>query len=356
MILALVGGAEGLSPTAGMAARAAPAPLWEFVRASGLVPLVICDSKNPNAKFAIVLVSRATGRATLAIKAPTSDTAARAVEAESRMLLHLRDLDETLASTIPRFHETVEFEGRPALVMSAVDGTSMRTSYLRWRHTARRSSVEADFAAVETWLAAFQRATATGVASLAPDGVASSRIAKRHAGRAGLDDVLECYDEICGRLSPYTTPQTAVHGDLWTNNLLLRDGRVSGVVDWEGGKRAGEPARDVARFALMYALFLDRRTRAGRRVPGHRVLRAGAWGAAVEYAIDGHGWFPDLFRGFLRRNLVRLGAPAAAWRDTALAGVAEVAALADDDEFARLHLELFRRLASPLLPERRGVA
>ena len=49
-----------------------------------------------------------------------------------------------------------------------------------------------------------------------------------------------------------------------------------------------------------------------------------------------------------RLNLVRLGAPASAWRDAALAGVAEVAALADDDEFARLHLELFRRLASPM--------
>jgi aminoglycoside phosphotransferase (APT) family kinase protein len=348
VVVAVAGGTERLSPVPGTRARVAPASLWEFVRASGLAPLVICDSKNPNAKFTVVLVSRASGRAVLAIKAPTTDAAARAVEAESRMLLQLRDLDLTMGSTIPRFQETVELDGRPALVMTAVDGASMRTSYLRWRHTARRSSVEADFAAVETWLADFQGATATGIAPLEPDGALQSRIAERFAGHTGLDQDLEQYVELCGRLRPYTTPRTAVHGDLWTNNLLLREGRVSGVVDWEGGEREGGPARDVARFALMYALFLDRRTRAGRRVAGHRAVRAGAWGATVEYAIGGCGWFPDLFRDFLQRNLVRLGAPASAWRDAALAGVAEVAALADDDEFARLHLELFRRLASPM--------
>ena len=105
----------------------------------------------------------------------------------------------------------------------------------------------------------------------------------------------------------------------------------------------------------MYALFLDRRTRPGRRVAGHRGLRAGTWGAGVEYALDGHGWFPDLFRGFLKDGLARLGASPASWRDAALAGIAEVAALTDDHEFARRHLELFRRSASQR-PSRKGTA
>jgi hypothetical protein len=95
----------------------------------------------------------------------------------------------------------------------------------------------------------------------------------------------------------------------------------------------------------MYALFLDRRTKVGRQVAGHSGLRAGEWGAGVAYAVDGTGWFPELFRRFLRDGLARLGADTASWRDLALAGIAEVAALADDDEFARRHLELFRTLA-----------
>jgi hypothetical protein len=98
------------------------------------------------------------------------------------------------------------------------------------------------------------------------------------------------------------------------------------------------------RFALMYALYLDRRTRAGRQVPGHAGLRAGPWGAALEFALDGAGWFPELFRRFLGDGLSRLGAAPEDWRDAALAGIAEVAALTDHPDFARHHLELFRRV------------
>jgi phosphotransferase family enzyme len=140
-------------------------------------------------------------------------------------------------------------------------------------------------------------------------------------------------------------PRTSVHGDLWFANILLSRGRVSGVVDWEDGSVSGEPVRDLVRFALMYALFLDRRTRPGRRVAGHSGLRAGIWGAAVEYAIDGKGWFPELFRRFLQDGLARLGASPSSWRDAALAGIAEVAAFTDDARYARHHLDLFRRLA-----------
>jgi hypothetical protein len=128
--------------------------------------------------------------------------------------------------------------------------------------------------------------------------------------------------------------------------VLLADGQVCGVVDWEAGATSGEPVRDLVRFALMYALYLDRRTGAGRRVPGHQGLRAHGWGAGIDYALDGAGWFPALFRAFLRDGLDRLGASGASWRDAALAGIAEVAALTDDREFARAHLELFRRISS----------
>jgi hypothetical protein len=104
------------------------------------------------------------------------------------------------------------------------------------------------------------------------------------------------------------------------------------------------------RFALTYALYLDCRTRPGRRVAGHSGLRADRWGAAVEYAFAGRGWFPTLFRQFIAEGLARLGTSPAAWRDAALAGLAEIASLSDDPAFGQLHLELFGRLAA----ERRG--
>jgi hypothetical protein len=63
--------------------------------------------------------------------------------------------------------------------------------------------------------------------------------------------------------------------------------------------------------------------------------------------VNGTGWFPDLFRGFLRDGLRRLGASPALWRDAVLAGVADVAARTDDPAFGGLHLDLFRRLTGP---------
>ena len=178
------------------------------------------------------------------------------------------------------------------------------------------------------------------------DAGVTSRLANRFSEDGRIMDDVDRLAAIHARLRRNTVPRTASHGDFWVGNVLLSNGRVSGVVDWEAGATSGEPVRDLVRFAIMYALFLDRRTKPGRQVAGHAGLRAGSWGAGVGYALQGTGWFPGPFRGFLRDGLARLGASADSWRDAALAGIAEVAALTDYDGFARLHLELFRRLVS----------
>lgn len=319
--------------------------LWEFVRASGLQSLVVGVSKDPNAKLTVLLVSPDSGQPALAIKVPTTDAAARAVQAEERALADLGRLRLRVMGTIPRVVDNVEFQGRQGIVMTAVHGTPMTTSYLRWRGTASRARVAAHFAAVDAWLVEFQGDTTAEPAPIDMDGGVASRLASRHCDDEGIHDVLDRLPEIYTRLRRDVVPRTAVHGDLWVGNVLLSGRRASGVVDWEAGAASGEPVRDLVRFALMYALFLDRRTRAGRRVAGHPGLRAGEWGAGVEYALDGAGWFPELFRGFLGRGLARIGASPASWHDAALAGIAEIAAITDHDGFARLHLDLFRRVA-----------
>jgi aminoglycoside phosphotransferase len=320
--------------------------LEELAEASGLRSLVMGASKDPNAKITILLVA-AGGRPVLAAKVPTTDAAARNVEAERRVLLALPTSGSALEHTVPRVVETIDFHGRPGLVTTAVEGVPMSTAYLKWRATASSGGVNAHFAAVERWLAGFQEATAGAPGRLDMDGGVSARLATRFDGEDRLADDLDALAEIHGRLGQAAVPRTAVHGDMWCGNVLLAEGRTSGVVDWEAGSAEGEPVRDLVRFAHMYALFLDRRTRPGRRVAGHRALRAGDWGASVRYGIEGTGWFPALFRRFLREGLARLGAPPRCWRDAALAGIAEVAAFTDDEGFARLHLDLFRRAARP---------
>jgi aminoglycoside phosphotransferase (APT) family kinase protein len=331
-----------------------PLALLAYIEASGLRSLVIGASKDPNAKITVLLVSPEDGRSVLAVKAPTTDVAARAVEREAGLLGDLSKLQlQELADTIPHVVDAVDFNGRPAVVTNALRGTVMMTSYLRWRHTASAARVVHDFDPVARWLREFQAATAADVAPLDLDGGVRARLRVRFADDEHLDDDLGRLEELHERLRQQSVPRTAVHGDLWVGNILLDRGEITGVVDWECGAVSGEPVRDLVRFVLMYSLYLDRGTKPGRAVAGHPGLRADRWGAGVEYALAGEGWYPELVRQFLCSGLARLGASPSSWRDALLAGVAEVAAVTDDDEFARRHLELFRRLARRRQPRRK---
>ena len=319
--------------------------MWDYVRESGLRVLVLGPSKDFNAKITMLLVSAERGRPLLALKLPTTPLAERAVEAEVRVLRELDGLPHEVRRTVPRVVDLVEFEGRTAVVMTAVPGTPMTTSYLEWRHTRSAARIGADFAAVGEWLAHFQGSTMSKAQPVAMDAGVTSRLRSRFSGEQELDSDLERLTRVHRRLGHSQTPRTFVHGDLWCGNLLLDGGRVTGAVDWEYGSTCGEPVRDLVRFPLMYALYLDRRTRPGRRVAGHTGFVADSWGAGVAYALDGRGWFPELFRRFLQEGLTRLGASPERWRDAALAGIAEAAALTDDEAFARCNLVLFRRLS-----------
>ena len=320
--------------------------LRDFVEDSQLHSLVLGPSRDPNAKVTILLVSPVSKRTLFAVKVPTTDRSATAVEMEREVLSELAKLPARhVLETIPRPVDAVEFDGRQAVVMTAVPGTPMMTSYLRRRHRRSATNVAADFAAADGWLDSFRRATASEPRPLAMGEGVCERLRRRFADEEQLDADLDRLAEIHSRLHEEAVPRTAVHGDFWFGNILVANGRVTGVVDWEAGARWGEPARDLARFALIYALYLGGAARPRRAAAGHPGIRVGTWGAAVEYAFDGNGWFPELFRRFLGDGLARLGASPAAWRELALAGIAEIAAFTDHDDFARPHLDLFRRVA-----------
>jgi hypothetical protein len=302
-------------------------------------------SKDPNAKITILLVPLNGASPTLAIKVPTTPFADSAVDSEGKLLAEIhRGRSFDVLNTIPQVRGVLTHGEFLAMVTTAVPGVPITTSYLRWRHTAARTRVEADLGAVERWLARFQEGTSHTRAALDMGDVAG-RLERRFAGDRDLATVLAGLDAVLCRLRRTSSPRTAVHGDFWPGNVLLSGGEVSGVVDWEAGSTSGEPVRDLVRFALMYSLYLDCHTGKRRRVAGHSGLRAEGWGAGIRHGMDGSGWFPELFQRFLRNGLGRLGADPACWRDAALAGLAEVAATTDHATFARLHLDLFRALA-----------
>ena len=326
---------------------APPLTLASFIDQVGGRAACLAVSRDPNAKVTILLFPPGATRPAYVAKVPTTDAAARSVEREAGQLAEVSSkVPGPVGTTIPKVVATAEHAGRPVLVMTAMPGQSMLAAYHSWRHTARQKTVCADFAAAGDWLRGLHGAAAASeYVSLAQllDGVAGA-ISRRFGHDPGADTDRASLASMLGRLAGYRTPQSVVHGDFWPGNLMVERGRVLGVIDWECARLAGSPARDLARFVTSYSLYLDRHTRPGHRVTGHSGLRAGRWGAGVEYAIDGAGWYPELARSFVMSGLERLGVTPSCWRDVLLADLAATAATADHDDFARQHLLLFRRL------------
>jgi hypothetical protein len=319
--------------------------------------VLITASRDPDAKLTFVVTRQlpgTSGSTRLVVKIPVTAAAGESVDREGRMLVDLRRMcTGPLLRTFPRYVQSVVVEERSALVSTALPGAPMSVGYHQWLHTARRSRVAADFRRAEAWLTAFQTDTHLGDKPTTWPAETEDALRRRWDGHPCLDLALRRLQVARSHLEGRIAPTTAVHGDFWFGNVLVSGDAVTGVVDWENGAVTGCPLRDLARFPLSYALYLDRHTRPGHRVLGHWALRRGDFGAGVRYALLGGGWLTCLVRGFLRDGLLRLGLPPEHWYDVALIGIGEVAATANDEEFGRGHLMLLAGLPdSPPEPGR----
>jgi aminoglycoside phosphotransferase (APT) family kinase protein len=315
--------------------------------------MVLLDSsRDPNAGVTMLLIPAGTERPELAVKVATTPAAARIIAREARLLAALQRLRlGPVQPTIPKPAGVFHIDGMLAAAATVVPGVPMRTRYHGFGHLRRPQAVRADFAAAGAWLADLHAASAAEVRPVSLlDGV-PARITARWPRDPQARALAGQLEPLATRLAEARTPRTMVHGDFWAGNVLVASAgvtgvAVTGVVDWPAAQLDGEPLADVARFALTYALYLDRHTRRGRPVAGHPGLRAGRWGAGLVYAIAGQHWFGQVVSEFVAAALHRLGAPAALWRDVLLAGIAEVAVTADHPVFARRHRDLLLRMLS----------
>ena len=55
-------------------------------------------------------------------------------------------------------------------------------------------------------------------------------------------------------------PSVFRHGDLWRGNVLVRDGELTGVVDWDAWHPAGVPGTDLLHFVASTRAFAARRS------------------------------------------------------------------------------------------------
>lgn len=326
------------------ARRPAPYPaLRAVIEGTGTSVVLLSGSRDPNAKMTLILLD-AYGPA-FVVKVPTTPRAEVAVRNEANALAALTGMSlGPLSTTLPRPIGCVSHAGSTALLSTALRGTPMAVNYHGWHHTARRRHVEQDFAAAADWLSDLQTRTRgpDEPISLITDVMAVLR--RRFRSHPSLAAAIGAVESAAVRLSGYATARTVVHGDFWFGNLLLDGGRITGVVDWESCVINGEPLRDVARFVVSYALYLDRHTRAGARVRGHHGLRAGRWGVGVEHLLAADNWFSEVAQNFLTLQLGQLGVPPDRWRDVVIGGLADVAATADDPDFAANHLQVLARI------------
>lgn len=334
-------------------AGAGPQPPGGDLRALLSTPgsrsVLLDASRDPNSSVTVLVTPPGAEQPHLAVKVATTAAAASVIAREAEFLIQLgRRRLRRVGPTVPRQIGVFDVDGLLAVTTSIVPGVPMQAGYHAFRHLARPAAVQADFTAASNWLAAMHADSCGEAAPITLlEGVAE-RIAARWPDDDRAAALAEKLGPLAARLESARTPRTVVHGDFWAGNLLLTGAAVTGVVDWVSGELSGEPLRDVARFALSYSLYLDRHTRPGRPVAGHPGLRANGWGAAIEYAITGPGWFSTLVRGFVTSALARLGAPAGLWCDVLLAGLGEVAATADHPDFAARHRDLLLRLISEM--------
>ncbi len=298
----------------------------------------------------MLLIPAGSDRPDLALKIATTPAAAGAIAREARLLVALQRLAlGPVGLAIPKPAGVFHVDGMLAAATTVVPGVPVRTRYHGFGHLRRPEAVRADFAAAGAWLANLHAASAAEASPISLlDGV-PALISARWPGDPQARALAGRLEPLASRLASGRTPRTVVHGDFWAGNVLVAETgatgvAVTGVVDWPAGQLAAEPLADVARFALAYALYLDRHTRPGRPVAGHPGLRADHWGAGLEYAISGKHWFGQLVSEFVIAALHRLGAPASLWRDVLLAGIAEVAVTADHPGFAARHRDLLLRL------------
>ena len=109
-------------------------------------------------------------------------------------------------------------------------------------------------------------------------------------GETDVDALLAVWDAGL-HARPWDRPPVWVHGDLMDGNLIVRDGRLAGVIDW-GGLIAGDPSVELM---AAWSLF-DAETRVVYRealgfVDDATWLRGRAW--AVSAAINALPYYRD---------------------------------------------------------------
>jgi aminoglycoside phosphotransferase (APT) family kinase protein len=179
---------------------------------------------------------------------------------ESEALAQVRRrLPEGLRVTVPEMLWYGVEDGLESLVLSLVPGRPAYLDMCNLLVPGRRVSPHLEAASL--WLARFHEATEDTERPLRLEAELPEATTLRERVRSAGGSVdpsgpeeLEWYRRLRDRLADTPPPTSAVHGDFWARNLLLADGALPFVVDWEHYAPRGGPATDLFHFPLTYGL------------------------------------------------------------------------------------------------------
>jgi aminoglycoside phosphotransferase (APT) family kinase protein len=131
--------------------------------------------------------------------------------------------------------------GRPGLLLEYVAGESPQT----WPELRRCGGRACADHALEVLLALHRAPPSGPGAARGLDGSAGARVGalQRRAGDAAPATLRATLDALAAA-PPHPAAATWVHGDFRPTNLIVRDGRIAAVLDWEMAGW-GDPARDL---------------------------------------------------------------------------------------------------------------
>lgn len=220
------------------------------------------------------------------------------VENEYAVLQHAQGvLGPRLRRSLPRVVERVDVYGSDdGVAMTAVPG-------LGGVHDARqaRSGIRHLVQAMPAWLGTLWSESGSDVAptDLGRDAV-DAMLAHRTRGRTP-QPALESLRGARERLADVEVPRTLTHGCLCRRHVVLSDG-APGAEDWGLGNVAGDPLRDLGRFAVHLA---DRR---------------------LAEVLEGRTSFAAAIERFLGEAMGRhLGVPPQLWREVLVLSEVELA-------------------------------
>jgi hypothetical protein len=293
--------------------------------------IVIAIDYAPAAKATLLLFGP-DGLPVLVAKLARRAEGERALAAEFDTLTSLWSArPREVTAELPRPLALERVAGRMVLLSTAVRGTALTIRYYTPGHVRHPDLVAQDFGLAGAWLARFQEQTRSGTMMLGPDGfeewIRPTLLRYRdEVGWSSWESGLAGHmSDLCTLLSGTRVPVVGGHGDYAPCNILVDQGRVSGVIDWELGRSASLPFSDLFKFATSYGSYLDRACPPTRGAlaghPGWSQARD-RWGSTpgwtnrtgIMYTFFGSGWFPELVRRFIDGHLRRMQVPPEAAR------------------------------------------